>query len=222
MGLSRRSIFIVACGLAAASMACGDSASKADNSDASVNGGGNGDKTNGDGTNGNGTNGGQTNGGGTDGNGGNTSSAACTDGMPTQCTCGAMMGIAQCTGGVVGECVCGIDLSDAGLPEPMDCTGKFMCSMAQFITGIDGFCTPSTAAPVPDGGAGDGGASDGGASGGTTGGTTGFGPGGPGGFAIPPMCTTDADCDTAGIDVKCTTITTPLGAASLCIQPCTP
>lgn len=214
MGLSRRSIFIVACGLAAASMACGDSGTK-DTSDASANGGGNGDKTNGDGTNGNGSNGGQTTGGGNDGTG-NTGGAECTDGVPAMCMCGSMPGGQQCSGGkLVGECQCGVDLSDAGLPAEAPCTGNFTCSMAPaFIMGVKGFCTPSAA--TPDGGAGDGGA--------TTGGTTGGGTTG-GGFPmpmLPPTCTMDTDCDTAGIDVKCSTITVFNQAVQGCIQPCVP
>jgi len=210
MGLSRRSIFIVACGLAAASMACGDSGTKADNSDASANGGG-GDKTNGDGTNGNGTNGGQTNGGGTDGNSGNTSAPAC---MPGPCTCtDGAMGFAQCDGDTLGECQCSVDLSDAGLPPVAECPAKFTCTDApDQVQGLDGFCVPST--PMADGGA-----DDGGATGGTSGGTTGFGTGGLGGGAFPPMCATDDDCDKAGIDVKCSTL---FNVFQVCLQPCVP
>ncbi len=204
MGLSLRTIFFAAYGLVAVLTACGDGDGK--NTERGIDNVGNGDGADGGGTN---VNGGQNNGGGPQGNGGTTGPAAC---MPAQCTCAnGMMGFAQCEGDTLGACTCGIDLSDAGLPAVAECTGNFTCNMAPaFLQGLKGFCTPAAAA------AGDGGAS--------TGGTTGGGgiPGGGGAPALPPMCETDEDCDTAGIDVKCSAISAFGQTFKGCIQPCEP
>jgi len=208
MGLSRRRSFFMACGFAAASVACGDSTLNS----ADGGGGGNGEANTGA-TNGGGANGGNTSGTTGGDSNGTTGGTAC---MPAPCTCDdGQMGFAQCEGDTLGACTCSIDLSDAGLPPPSPCPDKFSCNPSAMVKGIDGYCAASPATPDAGPGGADGG--------GTTGGTTGGFPGGGGLPAFPPMCAMDTDCDTAGLTgVKCTTITFANFPIQLCIQPCEP
>lgn len=85
------------------------------------------------------------------GNNGNTNSAAECTGQGQQCMCDdGAMGFQTCSNGMLGECTCSIDLSDAGLPPPSDCTDGAMCqSTMGFIKGAQGFCSPANDGGAP-------------------------------------------------------------------------
>jgi hypothetical protein len=113
------------------------------------------------------------------------------------------MGGQVCQNGVWGECMC-FAQGDASIPdfgEAMPCPTDFTC---QSLGG---------------GGMGGGGMGGGAPMGAPSGFCVPAAMGG-GGFALPPTCTTDDDCDAAGLTgVTCTSF---MGFLSACVQNCEP
>lgn len=209
MSRSIRSTLPLALALSLTALACGgsDSDTEETNNDATGTnatggedmGAGGGGSSGANGTNGgNGTNGST----GTDNNG-TTGTDACTP-PGQQCTCtNGQMGFQACNNGTLGECTCSLDLSDAGLPPPSECPATATCQGTMgAIMGLDGFCAPSAG--------GDGG--------------MGMNGGGFPGLNFPPMCTSQDDCNNAGLpDAVCQNLMLPIvGAQQLCVQPCVP
>lgn len=204
MARIRRSILWAVMGLSLTAFGCGDSSDgDSDNGtggEGTSDGGSNGAAN--AGSNASNTGGGQT--GGANESATNTGGATAGSGECTppgqQCMCAnGQMGFQACMNGMLGDCTCGIDLSDAGLPPVAACPTSATCqSTMGFIAGVPGFCAPST-----DGG--------------------GMGGGIPG-LALPPQCTTKAECEAAGLpDTPCSSIMLPIGGAqTLCLQPCNP